>query len=75
MKILQTKKQTNRKVGKTTETTNDVTLYIMKRLRKRKWLQAVIRKSFAFTHILCFANDFVLINKSVYECKHSTQIC
>ena len=37
--------------------------------------RAVIRKSFAFTHIFCFANDFVQINKTAYECKHSTQFC
>ena len=27
-----------------------------------------------FPHILCFANDSELINKSAYECKHSTLI-
>ena len=25
--------------------------------------------------ILCFANDFVLITKTAYECKHSMQFC
>ena len=35
--------------------------------------RAVIRRSFTSAHILCFANDFALITKTAYECKHSTQ--
>ena len=47
----------------------------MKEIKTNGSSRAVIRKSFAFTHILCFANDFVLITKTAYECKHSMQFC
>ena len=47
----------------------------MKEIKTNGSSRAVIRRSFTSAHILCFANDFVQINKTAYECKHSTQFC
>ena len=46
----------------------------MKEIKTNGSSRAVIRRSFTSAHILCFANDSELINKSAYECKHSTLI-
>ncbi len=47
----------------------------MKEIKTNGSSRAVIRRSFTSAHILCFANDFALITKTAYECKHSTQFC
>ena len=46
----------------------------MKEIKTNGSSRAVIRRSFTSAHILCFANDFALITKTAYECKHSTYI-
>ena len=53
-----------------------ITLYTdEKRLRQTEVRERLFAEVSLLLHILCFANDFVLITKTAYECKHSTQFC
>ena len=45
-----------------------------KRLRQTEVRERLFAEVSLLLHILCFANDFVLITKTAYECKHSTYI-
>ena len=54
----------------------NITLYTdEKRLRQTEVRERLFAEVSLLLHILCFANDFVLITKTAYECKHSTQFC
>ena len=71
-KICQTKKQTE--MMKIKKAVRYNAIYLIWDWKTENH-EAVIRKSHAFTHILCFANDSELTSRTAYECKHSTQVC